>query len=174
MRLITNADSEKRSHLHELTTLIRKSDEIVLSSGWMKACGLDLIVEDIRGAIERGASVTIYSSQRETELDCFETLAGVSGVRHFTIGKIYFHPKLYYGKAAESFVAILGSANITKGGLQSNEELSCLMEGPVKEESHAQIQGYLDRLSALEVLHAAPVGETQRKKLTFKAAHKLV
>lgn len=173
MRLITNADSKKRSHLHELRALIKNSDEIVLSSGWMKECGLGLIVEEIRGAIGRGASVTIYSSQRETQPECFETLAGISGVRHFTIGQIYFHPKLYYGKAAESFVAILGSANITKGGLQTNEELSCLMEGTVNEESHVEIRGYLNRLLALEVFHAEPVGEAQRKKLVFKAAYKL-
>lgn len=174
MRVITNADSKKRSHLHELKSLIQNSEEIVLSSGWMKMCGLALLVEDIRSATERGASVLIYSSQRETEIDCFETLAGIVGVNHFTIGQIYFHPKLYYGRSSDSFVAILGSANITKGGLQSNEELSWLIDGRASEQPHTEIRNYLDRLSSLERLHAKPVAEDQRKKLIFKAAYKMI
>jgi len=140
----------------------------------MKMCGLDLLREDLCLAVQRGASITIYSSQKETKPECVVALAEIGGIQHYSVGTVYFHPKLYYGRTCESFVAILGSANLTKGGLQSNEELSCLMEGDVAGVEHRKLLDYLERLSQLQNFHSTPISEKQSKKLKFKPVHKIL
>ena len=174
MRFITNSDIKSCSHLVELKDLIAKSDEIVLSSGWMKMCGLKLLTKDLLRARGRGASITIYSSQKETQRECFDLLAALDGIRHFSVGTIYFHPKLFYGRTSESFSAILGSANLTKGGLQSNEELSCLIEGDTADVSHLKVRQYLERLASFERFHSAPCIDKKPTEYKFKPVHSVL
>jgi HKD family nuclease len=140
----------------------------------MKMCGLELLTSDLLRARERGVSITIYSSQKETHRDCFDLLVGMDGIRHFTVGTIYFHPKLYYGRTLESFTAILGSANLTKGGLLSNEELSFLIDGSTADESHLKILQYLERLSSLQRFHSPPSMDKKPKDYKFQPVHKVL
>jgi hypothetical protein len=57
------------------------------------------------------------------------------------------HQKIYYFKKDKEFTAIIGSGNITKGGLDSNEELSIGLRGTVGSYSHKEIIKYLDKMN---------------------------
>ena len=57
------------------------------------------------------------------------------------------HQKIYYFKKDKEFTAIIGSGNITKGGLESNEELSIGLKGVVGSHSHKEIVKYLDKMN---------------------------
>ena len=57
------------------------------------------------------------------------------------------HQKIYYFKKDKEFTAIIGSGNITKGGLESNEELSIGLSGTVGSHSHKEIIKYLDKMN---------------------------
>jgi len=117
LRLISNVEKDTQSHLYELKQLISWSERIVICSGWMKATGLSLLLRDIRAAIRRGAKITVYTNQEHTEPSCIKSLVKVSGLKHFNVPKpIYLHSKIYYGQKGNSYSAIVGSANVTRGG----------------------------------------------------------
>lgn len=142
---------DTQSHLFELRALLSMSDQIVICSGWMKACGLSPLLKDIDRAVSRGAKISVYTNQEHTEPACVDRLADVAGLKHFNVVRpIYLHTKFYYGEKADSYSAILGSANITSGGLWKNEELSYQVQGDIGDDAHAQLALYLKRLSALE------------------------
>ncbi|QAY94300.1 hypothetical protein CUN63_29300 [Pseudomonas sp. ACM7] len=117
----------------------------------MKACGLSPLLKHLDNAIARGSRITIYTNHEHTDQDCVESLAGMGGLRHINVPRpTYLHTKLYYGRSGESYTAILGSANVTSGGLWKNEELSCQVSGRVTDDSHEQLALYLQRLTVLE------------------------
>jgi len=57
------------------------------------------------------------------------------------------HQKIYYFKKDKEFTAIIGSGNITEGGLETNEELSIGLSGVVGSHSHKEIIKYLDKMN---------------------------
>jgi len=57
------------------------------------------------------------------------------------------HQKIYYFKKDKEFTAIIGSGNITEGGLEGNEELSIGLSGIVGSHSHKEIIKYLDKMN---------------------------
>lgn len=151
MRLIANVKKDTQSHLYELKQLLSMSDRIVICSGWMKANGLSLLLKDISAAIRKGSQITVYTNHEHTEPRCIKSLSRMPGLKHFNVPKpIYLHSKIYYGQKGDSYAAIVGSANITKGGLCTNEELSYLVSGKIGDDVHGQLALYLRRLSELE------------------------
>lgn len=154
MRLITNVKKNTASHLFELRSLLSTYDQIVICSGWMKACGLSPLLSDIDRAVSRGAEISVYTNHEHTEPSCIDSLAGRPGLKHFNVPRpIYLHTKLYYGQKGDTYSAILGSANVTAGGLWKNEELSYQVQGVIGDDAHGQLGLYLQRLSTLEPMH---------------------
>lgn len=150
MHLISNMKKDSQSHLYELKKLLSYSEQIVICSGWMKSCGLSLLLEPLSEAIGRGSSIDVYTNHEHTDQECLRDLAGLEGLRHINVRRpTYLHTKLYYGRSGDSYTAILGSANVTSGGLWRNEELSCRVRGDVTDESHVQLALYLQRLALL-------------------------
>lgn len=150
LRLITNVKKDSQSHLCELKNLLSCSEQIVICSGWMKTCGLTPLLKHLRGAIGRGSGISVYTNWEHTDQACVQDLASLDGLRHVNVQRpIYLHTKLYYGRSGDSYTAILGSANVTSGGLWKNEELSCCVRGDVTDESHVQLALYLQRLALL-------------------------
>ncbi|WP_339406553.1 hypothetical protein [Pseudomonas helleri] len=77
-------------------------------------------------------------------------LAKVVGLKHHRIAfPLCLHTKLYYGRRGNHYRTILGSANITSGGLWESEELSYFIEGHVGDEAYLEIAPYLQKLSSL-------------------------
>lgn len=151
MRLITNEKKDSQSHLFELKKLLSSSEHIVMCSGWMKICGLSPLLRHMSEALHRGANITVYTNRKHTDQKCIEGLARLPGLKHFNIPRpVYLHTKLYYGRTGELYSVILGSANITSGGLWKNEELSSLIGGTIGDYGHVQIEPYLRKLSGFE------------------------
>ena len=158
MRLITNIDQNTQSHLFELRNLMASFDQIFLCSGWMKRSGLSHLLCDIRGAANRGAEITVFSNLKHTQRSCTNMLAKVIGLKHHRVAlPLCLHTKLYYGRRGNRYRAILGSANITSGGLWESEELSYLIDGHVGDEAYLQLAPYLQKLSSL----AQPFGKKE-------------
>lgn len=151
MRLITNEKKDSHSHLFELKKLFSSYERIVICSGWMKICGLSPLLSHMSEALHRGANITVYTNREHTDQKCIEGLARLPGLKHFNVPRpTYLHTKLYYGRTGELYSAILGSANITSGGLWKNEELSSLLDGTIGDYGHAQLESYLRKLTGLE------------------------
>jgi HKD family nuclease len=148
LQIVTNVRKSK-SHLTVLKNILEQYDEIVICSGWMKMCGLGEILPMIDGAVSRGARIAVYTNTSHAEEVCVAALQARSGLTHMNVGTPYLHTKLYYGRNGDSFIAMVGSANVTAGGLWKNEELSQVLSGQTSDAIHAQYAAYIKKLSAL-------------------------
>lgn len=149
MRLVSNIG--KTNHRALLRKLIEGSEKSVLCSGWIKHAGLEHLLSSIELAIQRGAQITVYSNKRETEQKAIDALRSRPMVRHFIADDAhrYLHTKLFYFESAAKYTALIGSSNLTQGGLVSNEELSVCFEGDVGDEWHVQVSAYLRHLEVV-------------------------
>ncbi|WP_050550222.1 phospholipase D family protein [Pseudomonas sp. GM21] len=148
MKIVTNVRKSK-SHLTVLRNIFGLYDDIVICSGWMKMCGLAEILPMIDGAISRGAKVAIYTNTLHAEVGCVAALQARPGLTHLNVETPYLHTKLFYGRKGDSFIAMVGSANITAGGLWKNEELSVVLFGKTSDAIHSQYAAYIKKLSLL-------------------------
>ncbi len=145
MQLVYN--ETKKNHLTVITDLIEPAKRIVICSGWIKSCGLTLLLPVIDRALARNASIIIYTNIEHTPPACARALAIRQGLQHIIApSRPYLHTKLYYVETASYFKAILGSANITAGAFRTNEELSIVLEGELGTVEHTNILDYLARL----------------------------
>ena len=119
------------THLDAVRTLleIENPERIVISVAFMSQGGLSSIADSIAGVADRttllaGIRNGITSAQGlrlAVELGC-STYAVDTGTR-----AAIFHPKIYFSYNANEARLIVGSANLTIGGLSSNIEASlCL------------------------------------------------
>ncbi|MEO3988174.1 phospholipase D family protein [Plesiomonas shigelloides] len=147
MNLISNINNS--NHRKAITRLISLADEIILCSGWIKYSGLKKLLPKLKKVIaDRKTSVTVYSNKAHTEEKCTEALAKITGVNHVIIDNDlkYFHSKLYYFVSKDNYYAIIGSANITEGGLVGNDELSIQLSGKLNDDNHIKIKQYIENL----------------------------
>lgn len=153
MQIVINVRKSTKSHLATLKKIIESSEEIVICSGWMKMCGLSELLPTMDIALTRGASIRVYTNREHTESGCIEALAARKQIIHANVPKpTYLHTKLYYGRQGSSYIAMIGSANVTAGGLWKNEELSQVVNGVVDDPLHSQLAPYLKTLSGLMVV----------------------
>jgi HKD family nuclease len=150
MELLFN-DQQDKNHLAKIQNLIPEAEEIILCSGWIKIDGLELISKDLEIAAKRGAKITVISNSKHTKGKTITSLKklGKLGVNHICVDETakYFHTKFYYFQSKNKYHAIIGSANLTKGALLSNEELSVLICGEVEDAEHKKLNQYLRRLN---------------------------
>lgn len=101
-----------------------------ISTAFMTASGLSLlagVLEPIADKTRifvgiRNGVTTVQAIQKALEIGC-ETYMVDTGSR-----QRIFHPKLYYARSAVRAKLLLGSANLTMGGLRTNIEASVLQE----------------------------------------------
>lgn len=151
MRLITNLE-EANNHQTLIEKLILSSDKIILCSGWMKQKGLKELLPSLIQAIDmNGAIVTIFTNKVHTQRAATKSLSKVKKIKHILIpeDKKTLHSKIHYFQKEDAFTAIIGSANITVGGLVKSEELSVEIKGMVGSDEHIEIEKYLNSVEAM-------------------------
>jgi HKD family nuclease len=109
--------------------------------------GVTRLADELKKAVDRGARVVFYSNRKHTKKDVAEELAKLK-IEHIIVDdkSFYLHTKLFFVEAGDGYSACIGSANITKGGLTSNEELSVVVRGTKGDLQHSQITKYLAQL----------------------------
>lgn len=127
-------------------------DTAIISTAFMTSSGLSLlqeVLEPIAGRTRmfvgiRNGITTVQSIQKALEIGC-ETYMVDTGTR-----QRIFHPKLYYARSAACAKLLLGSANLTMGGLRTNIEASVLQElDPASDADFlADLEGKLDAMIA--------------------------
>jgi HKD family nuclease len=149
MLLQTNTETYRHKHL--LTEFIKKSDLSILCSGWIKLPGLKDLLPAIDSALKSGAKIIVYSNLEQTLDGVAEELASRSALTHNIVddSKRALHTKIYYFQTGEQYTAVIGSANITKGGLSRNDELSVRLAGTKGDQLYHQLQQYLQSLASM-------------------------
>ncbi|WP_162575479.1 restriction endonuclease PLD domain-containing protein [Variovorax sp. PBL-H6] len=108
-------------------------------------------MDSIDLAIRNKAKVTVYSNKKHTEAGAVAALRTRPEVRHFIANHYhrYLHSKIYFFEKDDRYTALIGSGNITLGGLVSSEELSVRLTGAIGDPHHAQIAAYLKNLEVV-------------------------
>ena len=111
-----------------LNGLFENAEEIIICVAFLKLSGLKSIIEKLNSKLGY-CTFFIGTDFYLTEPDALLLLHKQGHLVYITKQeKITFHPKLYYFKSIDSIQLITGSANITSGGLESNFEVSSLLE----------------------------------------------
>lgn len=148
MTIELSLNTENQDHRRLLSSLVESSEESILCSGWLKVEGVRHLEPSIRKAVSKNFSVSIISNAAHTHKRAANIIKKWPCVRHFMTKKDArtLHSKVYYFRTGKKFTAIVGSANITEGGLVSSDEASLKISGTVEDDFHEEIKSYLDDL----------------------------
>ncbi len=148
------ADNKSVSHETIIKKMIRSSDELTIAVAFLKMTGLRNIRKDIHSMVKSGIKITfiIGIDFYQTEPDALSELLNFA--KNNKIVKLYicanknktFHPKLYLSEKNKTFVAVVGSANMTNGGFNDNFELSSVITGNLSESIFADLKSYIKDL----------------------------
>ncbi len=124
-----------------------KSEEIDIAVAYVKNSGFNLIKNVI---CDKKVRLIFSFEFLVTDPECIESLlkAGIECKEYKTSSadEIAFHPKLYIFKNKNSVRVIVGSSNLTAGGLTSNVESCLVIEGSYEDEIIAEILNNFERM----------------------------
>lgn len=147
MTLITNR--KENNHIKILKELLKNSEEVFIAVAFFKKSGLDLISSEIEKSLARGTKIVIVCGLDfyQTEPDALKVIYLLS--QKYQTCKLLiqkqvlsstFHPKLYSFLKADKRTVLIGSANFTKGGFESNYELSIMHTFKTNSDNEKDVQ----------------------------------
>lgn len=149
--------------LKQFNVELAKASEFWLGMALVTKSGLDLISSSIERCLNKeGCGHVLFGIDLPTEPAAIELLCelhaqhkGVFEVRRFQSGKTFFHPKFsIFLRRGGAKTAIIGSSNLTGGGLNANYETNIFVDDP------KVVQQLLDYFEEhFEGSHARPVGQ---------------
>lgn len=156
MKLLNNLN-EEQSHVNELCECLKTSQKAYISVAFLKMSGLSLIMDALKKFLSNNGELQIIAGQNFglTEPEALTCLFDL--LKNHSKSKLYlykaasadciFHPKMYLFESKNGGKIILGSANMTKGGISSNNEVSisleCKLDSKIWEQSKATFNTYL-------------------------------
>lgn len=155
MKLLNNL-SEKQSHMKELCACLKTAQKAYISVAFLKMSGLDLIMGALETFFSNNGEIHIIAGLNFglTEPEALTHLLNV--LENYPASKLYlyetksaesvFHPKMYLFETDKCGKIILGSANMTKGGITLNNEVSisfeCKLDSDIWKQSMATFATY--------------------------------
>lgn len=138
------------NHMALLRSLLSlpEPQTIVLSTAFMTKAGLSILQDAIEPIAE---STTVFAGIRNgiTSAQALR-LSMDLGCRTYTVDtgsrNIVFHPKVYYARNREEARIVVGSANLTVGGLISNVEASLALTLELCNDSDAAVYSELESI----------------------------
>ncbi|HYD86255.1 MAG TPA: phospholipase D family protein [Vitreimonas sp.] len=155
-QLIWNTDDEEHEKI--LRKLFRQAVRLECAVAFLKSSGLNRLRTPLLAFLKRGgvARFVVGLDFALTDPDALQQLLDWTNKFNLTLycidngGSCTFHPKVYqFETAAKRRSALVGSANLTAGGLGDNYECSVLL--PCKEQDISPLL-----TSTLEALKATP------------------
>lgn len=131
--------------------------QIDIAVAWVKDSGLRQVFDDLEGFVDRGGYLRIVTGISQGGA----THQGLSGIAGLTPNAYVFHqpartfhPKLYLGTGPLGGRFLVGSQNLTRGGLITNFEVGIIGRADAGSASDSQtlgdLKGYIDGLIADE------------------------
>lgn len=157
------ADNENLRLIDVLHGSFKNVTELKFSVAFLKSSGLDLIKSDLKNILKNKAQVEFLVGLdfRTTdpnslfELKSFQK--SYNNLRFFCFSEPnrypfhIFHPKLYLIRnKTGQFTAIVGSSNLTRGGLADNVELNIVFKGKSTESEILQLVNFYLRMRLQE------------------------
>ncbi len=114
------------------------SKNLDVAVAFVRNDGLDLVTS-LGLQISRGVIGDAFSTTEPAAIE--RLIHGGSEIRIAEVEGGIFHPKVYLMPYDDSLAAFVGSSNLTRGGIESNEEANIVLRGRKKE---VPIPGLLD------------------------------
>lgn len=181
MNITNNTSTE--NHLKVIKEKILTAEEIFIAVAFLKYSGLKKIETDLKNALERKVKLTIITGLDfyQTEPEALKKLQSLKKSYESCEILIYkqetnktFHPKLYLFSNKNEHFGIIGSANLTDGGLTRNCELS--INFTFSNESHIYRQMIKEKEKLLQnstVINDLSLSNYTRKYQIFKNIEKV-
>ena len=123
---VHNRSDNSQNHAKLIESKIRDADEICLAVSYVTRSGVNMFLADLK---DKPVKLICTFEMNITELEAMQQLLkeGISvKIYHSSTGT--FHPKVWLFKRGNSWTALVGSSNFTRGGLQNNIEASVFIE----------------------------------------------
>lgn len=132
--IISNANGE--DHAQAIDSLLEEAEEIIIAVAFLKKGGAEHLAPMLEKRLAVGATAELFVGTDFflTEPIALEHLLRVKtrfpscSVMIADRAAATFHPKVYSSRCGENWRSLFGSANLTKGALRSNEELSLVVD----------------------------------------------
>jgi len=159
---ITFVDNENAKFVDVLKKSLKNANDVKFSVAFLKYSGYSLIksyIENIlknRGIVEFLVGLDFRTTDPDTLLELKFLQSSNANLKCFCFsdpGKnapSVFHPKLYLMKNNKKTVAVVGSSNLTKGGLADNTELNVVLSGKENDSEILQLSNFYLRLRLRE------------------------
>jgi HKD family nuclease len=139
-----------------LAQLIESSRDVRVAVAFASRQGISLIEPALGAALAAGgtAEFLIGLNMRSTEPEAVRSLLEMTrrgkGVELFCYAGLsdagIYHPKLYLARSGEQVSFVVGSSNLTDGGLRKNVEVNVLVEASLRDEIVSDIYSTYNRL----------------------------
>lgn len=183
MQIIWNGNKE--NILEHIEKHLKSANEVWVAVAFLKNTGLDLLVKNFERILKRGGNINIIAGRNFyiTEPDALYTLLDL--LKKHDGSNLYlanedptFHPKLFRIVNGKKVIIIVGSANMTRGGLCDNIE-ACMSNivnvGSVEDERVKQIFDEIISQKYSEIASPINVGRYESKyKKRSKLAKKMI
>lgn len=151
-------DNIKSKLVEVLKTSLPSAQQVKFGVAFVKQSGFSLIEEEFKKCLENGGKIELLIGLdfRITDPQVLQTLyelsKGSQGLLLFCCRTSLieevptFHPKIYFFLLPEKARIVVGSSNLTKGGLLENVEANLMMEGNSDEPIVREIGGFFETL----------------------------
>lgn len=139
-----------------LSSTIEQSKDIRFAVAFVSQKGLSEIESSIKKALQAGAYIEflVGLDPGATEPKAIETLyqlsQGSPNVALYCYASVeasaIYHPKMYLMRSESTVAAIIGSSNLTEGGLKKNIEVNIVLQASIRDEIVSDIYAAYNRL----------------------------
>ena len=165
VEIVNNAE---RQMVSVLSPAIEQSQDVRIAVAFVSRSGLALLKPALERALETRSKLEflVGLDMRTTEPQALEMLYELSQ-RHPNVAMycyaslgsaVIYHPKLYLLKANDDVTCIIGSSNLTVGGLRKNIEVNVVIDGTAFDEPISDAYTTYSRLK-FHPKRVAPDGE---------------
>ena len=169
-----------------LAAELKTADAFYAASAFLNSGGLTIIEPSLRRILEHEGEVSIVHGAdfRVTDPDAVRSLAALKmqyGTMSYFVhcdwsllARQAFHPKLYITTADyRRYCAIVGSSNLTLGGLRSNIEVNAVIRGDESEEPVRRCLDIFDSILASPALLEPDLEFAERYAYLYERAEDL-
>lgn len=171
MRIISN--QKNQTHFTEISKHIIDADEIIFCVAFLKNSGLNSVLENLRCKVNR-CSFYIGIDFYLTEPSALRKLYDDGHKVYLTKKeKSTYHPKIFYFRKENLINVIIGSTNLTYGGLETNIEASFALETTLNSQIDFEFKDFLNSLNehSKQIINEQIISDYENKYLLYKDKH---
>ncbi len=148
-------NSGSAPHIKIVTEMMKGAKQVFICMAYLKMSGLVLIQRAVDKALKSGSQLTVivgtdqYITEPEALKSLFSKVKNRKGCMAFLVPQgsgSTFHPKVYFVKKGSVAEALVGSANITGGGLKTNVEASIYAKMDTSSRFCKELQSFIEEL----------------------------